>query len=250
MPSKMKFNIIPVIDILNSVCVHAKKGQRDKYNPLKTKLINTINPYEFIQELKLTYGFSSFYVADLDAILKKTPNYELLSKITSIPNINIMVDPGIIDINDLKLLINLKLDGIILGLETIKELSVLEKTIELIGSDKVILSVDMIDGRVISSIQEFQGENPLQVINEVKDFELNKIILLDLFRVGQKMGSLSPVYNEIRRKFKGEIYIGGGIKNLEEILTIKEKEFNGVLIATALYDASIDIVKLKSIFSI
>ena len=30
-----KFKIIPVIDILNSEVVHAVKGEREKYKPLK-----------------------------------------------------------------------------------------------------------------------------------------------------------------------------------------------------------------------
>ncbi|MBA7635504.1 hypothetical protein ES703_43108 [subsurface metagenome] len=39
--------------------------------------------------------------------------------------------------------------------------------------------------------------------------------------------------------------MGGGIKNYTDILNIKEQNFSGVLIATALYDGTIEIENLR-----
>ena len=47
-----KFKIIPVIDILNSKAVHAVKGEREKYKPLKTVLIKSTDPVEITKQLK------------------------------------------------------------------------------------------------------------------------------------------------------------------------------------------------------
>jgi uncharacterized protein related to proFAR isomerase len=41
------------------------------------------------------------------------------------------------------------------------------------------------------------------------------------------------------------VFVGGGIKNLNDILDYKEKNFAGILIATALYDGTIGIENLK-----
>ena len=90
-----KFRIIPVLDILNAKAVHAKKGKREMYKPLNLKMVKSSDPIEIIEILHHNYDFSEFYLADLDAILKNKPNFELISNILKIPDIKIMIDPGI-----------------------------------------------------------------------------------------------------------------------------------------------------------
>ncbi len=243
--SPEKFKIIPVIDILDSTCVHAKKGERDKYKPLKNVLTNTTNPLEFIKNLKIKYGFSSFYAADLDSITRNTPNSELISQFISIPDTTIMVDLGIRDIEDFKSYLGLKIPRLIIGLETVKSLKTIQNALELAGSDKIIVSVDMYNEKIISPIKELQGKNPQNIIKSITETGIEKIILLDLFKVGQKTGNFSSTYEKIREIFEGDIFIGGGIKNLEEIIRLRDKQFSGVLIATALYDGTIKVNQLK-----
>ena len=95
------FRIIPVIDILDSKAVHAIKGERAKYKPLKSNLINSSDPIEIIKVLKQKFNFREFYIADLDAIIKYSPNLEILSTILKIPEIDVILDPGIKDKEDL-----------------------------------------------------------------------------------------------------------------------------------------------------
>ena len=90
-----RFRIIPVIDILNSQAVHAIKGEREKYKPLKSVIINGSNPTRLALNLKNEYLFNELYIADLDAILQSKPNITILSKILDISGVEIMIDPGI-----------------------------------------------------------------------------------------------------------------------------------------------------------
>ena len=74
-----KFRVIPVIDILNSKAVHAKKGKRELYKPLNSKIIPTSEPFRIIKTLNNSYEFDEFYIADLDSIMNRNPNLALLS---------------------------------------------------------------------------------------------------------------------------------------------------------------------------
>ncbi|MHA1804299.1 MAG: HisA/HisF-related TIM barrel protein [Promethearchaeota archaeon] len=242
---EMGFKIIPVIDILNSTCVHAKKGERAKYKPLKNVYFNTVNPHELIKKLHENFGFSHFYIADLDSILNNNLNKALLSQITALSGIQVMLDPGIRREEDLYPVSEINPHELILGLETMEDMSVIEKSIDLLGRNNVLVSIDMYDGTILSPIKDFQHSSIIEVITIIKNQGIKKIILLDLRRVGQKKGSLSPVHEKIREEFKGIIYIGGGIRNLKEILQIRNKGFSGVLIATSLYDGSISIKDVK-----
>ncbi len=238
------FKIIPVIDILNSEAVHAIKGERKKYKPLNSPLINTSNPIELIQFLNKELDFDEFYIADLDSIINRNPNIQILSEILKIPLIKIMLDPGIENTTDINMYSEFKLNKIILGLETINEIEVIKNSLKILGAERVIVSIDMYKGKIISKIKKWQYKKPAKIITELENLGIKELILLDLFRVGQKIGGIPPLYLKIREIFNGDILVGGGIKDLTDITLYKEKRFSGILIATALYDGTLNLEKL------
>ena len=243
-----QFKIIPVIDLLNSRAVHAVKGNRSEYKPLESKYFNTTSPYDIIESLHKKFGFKDFYIADLDSIMKKKTNIPLISELLKNLPINIMLDPGITNDLDLKHYSGLKISQIILGMETIKSLNVIENAINIFGYDKTILSIDMFDGKIISSIKELRNLNLIEIMKKVENMGIINYILLDLYRVGQKIGEIPNTYLKIRENYDGNFFVGGGIKDFKEIVKYKIKKFAGVLIATSLYDGTINLEKIKSLY--
>jgi len=240
-----EFKIIPVIDILKKEAVHAIKGERENYKSLKSYLFDTSNPVEILKELYEKYNFNQFYIADLDAIIKKTPNYELISKILALLPIDIIIDPGIISIDDVRHYFRYNIQKLIIGLETISDLEIIKKSLKLFGSNQIIVSVDMYNEVILTNIKDVKGRDPKDIVKDLSEMDVKSIILLDLIKVGQKLGGISPLYLKIRKIFGGEIYVGGGIKDLNNILLYKSENFSGVLIGTALYDGTIKVKDLK-----
>jgi uncharacterized protein related to proFAR isomerase len=101
-----------------------------------------------------------------------------------------------------------------------------------------------------TNIKEFKNQDILEVVRKIEDLGIVNIILLDLFKVGQKMGGISALYLKIREQFNGEILIGGGTKDLQDIKDYKSNNFSGVLIGTALHDGSIKIEELRNFLKI
>lgn len=234
-----------MIDILNSEAVHAVKGERDRYKPLTSKLFKSHNPEEILQFLLSNYGFKEFYMADLDAIVNKKPNFQLLTKILGIPKIKIMIDPGIVNSKDVILYSKFVIHKLIIGLEKIHNMEVIQEALSLLGQNKIIISIDLYKGKVLSDSMELRNKNPKEIVEMVNRLGVQEIILLDLFRVGQKIGGIPSQYLEIQKIFNGKIFVGGGIKNYGDILNYHQNKFSGVLIATALYDGTIDIEKVR-----
>ncbi|MHA1272415.1 MAG: HisA/HisF-related TIM barrel protein [Promethearchaeota archaeon] len=244
-----EFRIIPVIDIKNSIVVHAIKGERAKYCPLKSQLISTHDPLELALFFKNQMGFSELYIADLDGIINKKPNIKIISKILNNSNIKLMLDPGISEIKDFSIYLNLNLNKIILGIETIKNLKIIENALDELSNSKIIISIDMYKGIILSKSDIISKLNPIDLVRDLNEIGVNEIILLDLFRVGQKCGGIPQLFLKIRDNFNGDILIGGGIKNIQDIELIYRNNFSGVLIATALHDGSInknDIIQFKA----
>jgi len=240
------FKIIPVIDILNSKAVHAKKGERTKYKPLKSYLFHSSNPVEIINILNNNYNFDLFYIADLDSIMKKAPNFQILKKILKISNINVILDPGIVELEDIFQFLKIKIKNLILGLETINNFQIIIQSLQILNRNNTIVSIDMYNGQIISNAKDIKTQNPLKLTKKLESLGVKNIILLDLFRVGQKIGGIPQLYLDILHDFSGNVFVGGGIKNYTDIINIKRQNFSGVLIATALYDGTIDIEKLRN----
>jgi phosphoribosylformimino-5-aminoimidazole carboxamide ribotide isomerase len=241
------FRIIPVIDLLNTEAVHAVKGERDKYKPLKSKLIDTSNPIKIINIIKQKLGLFEIYIADLDSIINRKPNLDLLTKILEIPDVKIMLDPGIISKNDLQRFSELKINKLILGLETINNIDLIKEAITIMGKKKIIVSIDMYQEKILSNIMELKNQNPIQIVSQLEKIGIKELILLDLFRVGQKVGGLPTLYLNIRKEFQGSILIGGGVKDSNDLLNLYKNGFNGALIATSLYDGTIEAEELKNL---
>jgi phosphoribosylformimino-5-aminoimidazole carboxamide ribotide isomerase len=243
-----QFRIIPVIDILNSQAVHAIKGEREKYFPLKSVLINDSNPTRIAIKLKNEYLFKEFYIADLDAILQRKPNTKILSKILDIPGVEIMIDPGIKTKKNAEKYFKLNLKSLVLGLETLSDLKVISECLNLFNTNNIVVSIDMYNEVIQTNIKEIKDQDILEIISKIEDLGVVNIILLDLFKIGQKMGGIPALYLKVRESFSGEILIGGGIKNIQDIKDYKRNNFSGVLIGTALHDGSIKIEELRNFF--
>ncbi|MFX0028969.1 MAG: HisA/HisF-related TIM barrel protein [Candidatus Hermodarchaeota archaeon] len=242
-----KFKVIPVLDILNSEAVHGVKGERNNYKPLRSKLFNSSNPLEILKILTHKFQFDEFYIADLDAILNRKPNLALLTKILKIKGLDIIIDLGIVKSKDLHQFTKFNIKKLIIGLETVKNLEEVKNAISIMGVEKLIISIDMYKEKVFAQAKELKEMTPLEIVKNIQTIGIREIILLDLFRVGQKMGGIPQSYLDIKNTFNGEIFVGGGIKDYEDILKYIQHKFAGILIATALYDGTINIEKLRKI---
>src|SRR5262249_42377243 len=67
-PPARGMRIIPVLDVMNGVVVRGVAGRRSEYRPLVSRLTPSCRPEDVAAALHSHFGFTEFYVADLDAI--------------------------------------------------------------------------------------------------------------------------------------------------------------------------------------
>ena len=243
------FKIIPVLDLLDGSIVHAVKGIRENYKPLDSYLFDYPDPNIIISVLYNKYKFNEFYVADLNAIMRSEPNHEIILKILEKPYINMLLDPGIKELEDVIQFSSLGIKNLILGLETLENKDIILKSIQLDLFKKLYVSIDMYSEKITTRIQEYQYSPISEIVNDLGNLGVSRIILLDLKRVGSKEGGVPELYKEIRRIFEGEILVGGGIKNLNDISVYHQFGFSGVLIGTALYDGTINLKEMTRLIN-
>jgi phosphoribosylformimino-5-aminoimidazole carboxamide ribotide isomerase len=237
--------IIPVIDVLNGIAVHGIRGERKHYQPLKSLLCNSADPLEIASTFE-SLGFSSLYLADLDAILEKTANFNVYSQIVTKTTLDLMVDAGIAGISKARKVLETGVSKIVIGSETLKSLDFVSQAISAFGKDKVIVSVDQKEGKMLSASETIASMDSVSFAQQLASLGVCQIILLDLDRVGTEYGINLSLMKTILERTGVDVLVGGGIRSLQELEQLRTLSVSGALVATVLHNGKVTVDKLKA----
>ena len=236
--------VIPVIDVLNGKVVHAVRGKRSEYQPLQSLLCESVEPLEVAKAFK-TLGFSELYVADLDAIIDCSANFQALKRIVDETGLRLMVDAGVTAMERARILLESGVSKLVIGTETLRNKSFVDEAIRVFGSDRVIVSLDLKGDRILVR-QGFDGSrDPLFLLSEFKEMGVLQIIVLDLTRVGSGEGVNVDFLKKVLGNLRMDVYVGGGVRNLADLIELKDLGVSGALVATALHSGKISVEELR-----
>ncbi|HID47908.1 MAG TPA: HisA/HisF family protein [Methanothermococcus okinawensis] len=219
--------IIPVLDIMNGMAVCGRGGDRKNYKPLKTALCNSSNPIEVARKYR-EEGAEKIYIADLDAIMKRGNNFPIVKRIEGYK----ILDGGITSKLELESLKSLNIcDKVVLGTETLEDLNLLEER-------DIVVSLDFKDNR-LSSPMNYTLEEVLERLDRS-----TPVIVLDISSVGSQGGINWDLLKEVMEKVENPLYVGGGVKDEEDLERCYYMGIQGILIGTAIHRGTL---KLREI---
>jgi len=232
--------IVPVLDLLGSQVVRGVAGQRDQYRPLQTRLVEGSDPMSVATAIRNTFGYSQFYVADLDAILNGEPNPSILQALCA-ARFSLVVDAGIRRSQDAGPIFDTGVDQVVAGLETLESPRALAELVRQYGAGRIVFSLDLRDGKILSNGSAWPNREPFEVAKCAIEAGCTHLIVLDIARVGTGGGVPTlGLCDQIRRAFPSEtIFTGGGVRGVEDLRTLDRAGIDGVLIASALHDGTI-----------
>jgi len=173
--------IIPVIDVLGGRVVHAVRGRRKEYQPLKSKLCASTDPVDVAEALK-ALGFGELYVADLDAITRGQANFSIFKNIANKTGLALMVDAGIDTLKKAESVLESHVSKVIIGTETLPSVSLVAEVVRLFGSEKVMVSLDLMGDRLISGFELGARKDPVALLRAFQEAGVSQIIVLDFLK--------------------------------------------------------------------
>jgi phosphoribosylformimino-5-aminoimidazole carboxamide ribotide isomerase len=234
--------IIPVMDILNGTVVHAIKGKREDYQQLQSVLVDSPDPMAVALMFE-ALGFLELYIADLNAIMKNGNNLLVIKEITAKTKLKVMLDFGVSRIDVIERLFDIGTSKVIVGSESMVNLDLLKKILSRYGSEKIIVSLDMMNGRLLGSSEKITSLDPLDLAIQLRELEVDELILLDLKRVGSEAGINISFLKKFLKVSNFKLYVGGGVRDENDLEKLKALGIFGVLVATALHSGLIKIDK-------
>lgn len=233
----MNFRLIFVMDLLDGVLVHAKRGEREKYVPIHrfSSIVTSSDPARVLETIKP----KEVYIADLNRLMSTGNNRPILKDLrTRNMDLRIMLDYGVKGMEDLKEAIDAEMaDKFILGTETIS-IELLEEASKSDMINDICISIDLFNNEVLTSDTRLKID-PLQLIKELNKFPVRDVIVLELNRVGTKSGIDFEFLARAVELSEHDILCGGGVRNCEDVHKMAAIGVKGALVATAVHEGDI-----------
>lgn len=232
--------IIPAIDLMNGQVVRLYKGDP------KQKTVYSNNPVEIAKKWEAN-GADMLHIVDLDATLGTGSNISIIKKILEEISIPVEVAGGLRDESLILDVVKIS-NRVVLGTLAFKDKELLKKLLLSLGSEKIVISVDHIDGEIV--IHGWQDRTGIKLIDAIKEFlemGFTEFLLTDVSRDGTMGGPDLEFLEQACSLDKTNVIASGGVSNIADVKSVQEKNAFGVILGKALYENKISIEEAKKL---
>jgi phosphoribosylformimino-5-aminoimidazole carboxamide ribotide isomerase len=221
--------VVPVIDLSAGRAVHAVRGERQNYRPVRGG-----DPLWLARAFRSELGLDELYVADLDAIGGEAAQGASIGDLAR--EARVMVDAGVSEPHRARSLLDVGAHRVVVGTETLTGPDALDRLLAELPEGAVILSVDLREGRTLSPHPQLAGLPALDAVARLRLTGLREAIVLDLARVGTGAGPDVDLIAELHAAFGDlELLVGGGVRDAADLRALGDAGAAGALVATALH---------------
>ena len=228
-------DVIPVIDLMGGEVVRARRGERDAYRPIESRLVSGSGPLAVVCALMRLAPFRRLYVADIDAIRGgRGHDSAIMAIAAAYPEVELWVDRGETDVEELA---ERRADGetAVIGTESVEDARTLDHALKASGG---VLSLD------------HDASGPIGPAEAHDDPSLwpRRVIVMTLARVGADEGpDLARLGDAVGRAGGREVYAAGGVRGFDDLDALRGIGVAGALVASALHDGRLSSEELRDL---
>jgi phosphoribosylformimino-5-aminoimidazole carboxamide ribotide isomerase len=187
------------------------------------------------------------HIVDLDATLGIGSNLSIIKKILEEISIPVEVAGGLRDESLILDVVKIS-SRVVIGTLAFKDKELLKKLLLSLGPEKIVISVDHIDGEIV--IHGWQDRTGIKLIESIKEFlemGFTEFLLTNVNRDGTLEGPDLEFLEQVCQLDNVNVIASGGISNVNDVKDVKEKNAFGVILGKALYENKISIEEAKKI---
>ena len=232
--------IIPAIDLMNGQVVRLYKGDP------KQKTIYGDNPIEIAKKWEQN-GADMLHIVDLDATLGIGSNLSVIKKIIANVSTPVEIAGGLRDESIVMDMAKIS-DRVVLGTLAFKDKIILKNLLDKLGREKIVISVDHIDGEILT--HGWQKGTGIRLVDAIKDFlamGFSEFLLTNITRDGTLEGPELKFLEQACQLKNANVIASGGISNVKDVQDVKDRNSFGVILGKALYENKISIEEAKKL---
>jgi phosphoribosylformimino-5-aminoimidazole carboxamide ribotide isomerase len=236
--------IIPAIDLMEGKVVRLYKGDPNK------KTIYSENPLEIAKKWE-SAGADMIHLVDLDATLGRGSNFDSLKNIVESVKIPVQVAGGLRNEKIIEEALKFA-TRVVIGTLAFKDKTALDRLLATYGSEKLVISVDHNDGKIVTN--GWKETTSLELVSMVKELVKNgftEFLSTSINRDGTLQGPDVKWLSSLSGKFfqinNVNVIASGGISNIGDVMSVKKLNPFGVILGKALYENQVTIEEAKMI---
>jgi len=218
--------LIPVIDLMQGRVVHARRGDRQAYQPLRSRLVEGCAPADVVDALLAATAARHIYIADLDAIRRLGGDHAVVIAALAErhPQVEFWVDGGFADADAALALHRATGATSVLGSESLTDPDALAKLSA--AGVPALLSLDYRAGAPLGADWA-----------HAPAFWPARVIAMELARVGSEAGPELALIDRLRaRRPDVAVIAAGGVRDATDLAALDAAGVPAVLVASALHD--------------
>jgi phosphoribosylformimino-5-aminoimidazole carboxamide ribotide isomerase len=233
--------VLAAIDIIEGDVVRLTKGDKS------TKKVYSNDPVKVAKKWE-EEGADMLHIVDLDAAFgNESNNLSTISEILHSVNIPIQIGGGIRHLENFEKIVRMGFSKLVIGTmahTNLDHLRLLCKNY----SDKIVISLDEINRKVmINGWKSPSNYNIEEAISRFNKLGINIFLVTSIIKDGTLSGPDVVTLNSINTDRKSRIIASGGISSLIDVLRVRSIGCDSVILGKALYEARLDIKKVKAI---
>ncbi|PKO99576.1 MAG: 1-(5-phosphoribosyl)-5-[(5-phosphoribosylamino)methylideneamino]imidazole-4-carboxamide isomerase [Bacteroidetes bacterium HGW-Bacteroidetes-8] len=239
--SKPKFSVIPAIDIIAGECVRLSMGDYSK------KIVYSTDPIEVAMNFQ-RFGFERLHLVDLEGARGESPvNLNVLERVSKGCTMEIQFGGGVKSLESATEVFSAGASRVICGSIAVENPSLFKEMLKIFGSERLILGVDIRDGKIAIKGWKKESDSDLfEIISNYAKIGVSQLICTDISKDGMLCGPAFDIYSSLKREFPGiELIASGGVSSLQDIVKLKECGADGVIVGKALYENRVDLKELS-----
>lgn len=228
----MTFNIFPAIDMRDGKCVRLQQGDYNK------ETIYGDSPFD-MAKLFADEGASWIHMVDLDGARDgRRINAEHVLKVVQELDVKVQIGGGIRTEEDVAFYLGQGVDRVIIGSVAVSD-PILTKTLLKKYGDRIAIGLDAREGFVATDgwLQNSE-KTAIELGKEFAEAGAETFIYTDISKDGMLCGPNTEAIVELAEETGKKVIASGGIRNIEDIINLKENEQKGVtgaIVGKALY---------------
>jgi phosphoribosylformimino-5-aminoimidazole carboxamide ribotide isomerase len=227
--------IVPVLDLRAGIVVHARRGQRSEYEPLRSSVVQGCEPVAVARALCAICRTGTVYVADLDALGGNQIDEATLAGLASVAAT--WVDAGATTPQRAAALARAGVARNVVATQSIGPEALAGGLFAMLAPP-LVLSVDLRDGRLISP--DLAELRPAAAAPLARVLRVRELLVIDLARAGTRSGPPVGAVAELAAALPDvAIYAGGGVRDEADLRALESAGAAGALVATALHDGRV-----------
>ena len=229
-------DIFPAIDLRDGRCVRLTQGDYDR------ETVFDDDPAA-VAKRWADQGARKMHVVDLDGARNGVrANADVVAAIVEAIDIPVQLGGGVRDAAEARRLIDMGVDRVIIGTAAIEAPDEVQKAVEDVGAEHVIVGVDAKDGMVQTRGWLEQSQvTAIDLARQMVERGVQRFIYTDTSRDGTLTHPNFEAVAELSENLRYPIIVAGGIASIEDLVGLAKLGVEGAISGMAIYSGTLDL---------